>query len=166
MGGGGSVDAAFERSGKMLEPLGLEMTEHPSIGFRPRVLQPGFDAEMRGKSAFQGVRHGRAVMVQAFASGGALTTLAAPLPAFEVKAKGERLKAADGAPPEVTEVLKPLRASSCWKGVQLEAGPEGIAVTRKKDTGSDWLRDLWLAERLADAVGERQSAATRTDSRL
>ena len=32
-------------------------------------------------------------------------------------------------------------------------GPEGISFERKGDSGGEWLLDLWLAERLADALG-------------
>ena len=70
---------------------------------------------------------------------------------FEVKAKGERLRAAPGAPPAVEAALKPLRASSFWKGVTVGGGAEGVTVERK-GTGEHWMRDLWLAERLADAA--------------
>ena len=43
--------------------------------------------------------------------------------------------------------------SKRWKGMDLEAGGDGITVERRRDSsGFDWLCDLWLAERLADAV--------------
>jgi hypothetical protein len=32
-------------------------------------------------------------------------------------------------------------------------GPDGIALERKGETGFDWMLDLWLAERLASALG-------------
>jgi hypothetical protein len=51
----------------------------------------------------------------------------------------------------VEEVLAPLRASSYWKGVTVSGGPDGITVDRD-GSGEHWMRDLWLAERLADAA--------------
>jgi hypothetical protein len=44
-----------------------------------------------------------------------------------------------------------LRASSYWKGVEITGGAEGVTVARD-GTGEHWMRDLWLAERLADAA--------------
>jgi hypothetical protein len=46
-----------------------------------------------------------------------------------------------------------MSRSKRWKGMDLEAGGDGITVERRRDSsGFDWLCDLWLAERLADAV--------------
>jgi hypothetical protein len=73
---------------------------------------------------------------------------------FEVEAKGERLRAAPGAPAAVAAVLAPLRASSYWKGVEATGGPGGVTVERDGAVaaGEHWMRDLWLAERLAEAA--------------
>ena len=46
-----------------------------------------------------------------------------------------------------------MSRSKRWKGMDLEAGGDGITVERRRDSsGFDWLCDLWLAERPADAV--------------
>jgi hypothetical protein len=36
--------------------------------------------------------------------------------------------------------------------LKVKSGPEGIVVSRKGGEQPAWLCDLWLAERLADAV--------------
>ena len=40
-----------------------------------------------------------------------------------------------------------MSRSKRWKGMDLEAGGDGITVERRRDSsGFDWLCDLWLAE--------------------
>jgi hypothetical protein len=36
--------------------------------------------------------------------------------------------------------------------MKLDAGPDGILVTRRSSGDREWLYDLWLAERLAAAA--------------
>ena len=62
--------------------------------------------------------------------GGATTTLSGAVQPFEVEAKGERLRAAPGAPAAVAAALAPLRASSYWKGVAATGGAGGVTVER------------------------------------
>jgi hypothetical protein len=50
----------------------------------------------------------------------------------------------------VREPCKQYAAAT--KRVKVESNPEGIVVTRKGGGPADWLCDLWLAERLADAA--------------
>jgi hypothetical protein len=124
---GGDIDRAYEGSAATLEPLGL---------------QP--DGEV-----YTGQRHGRAVSVHL--DRGSTVVVGGAVASFTVKAKGERLRAADGSPPDIGAALQPLRASSYWKGVEASGGPDGVTVKRR--SGSEhWMRDLWLAERLADAA--------------
>jgi hypothetical protein len=74
-------------------------------------------------------------------------------PEFSVRSDGDRLRAARGSPPEVGRALGSLSRSKRWNGMELRAGADGITVERRRDSsGFDWLCDLWLAERLADAV--------------
>jgi hypothetical protein len=49
-------------------------------------------------------------------------------------------------------VLKRVPNSTRWNGVQGSGGDGGIEVERKCSGSGDWLLDLWLAERLADAL--------------
>ena len=109
---------------------------------------------MEGDIAYEGERHGRHVSVR-IDGGHATTALGGTTVEFEVKARDERLRAGEGAPPAVAEAVAPLRASSYWKGVTVNGGARGIVVERKRDGGVHWMRDLWLAERLAEAAAPR-----------
>lgn len=51
---------------------------------------------------------------------------------------------------EVRESSRDFAAKS--RKLKVESGPEGIVVTRKGTAQADWLCDLWLAERLANAA--------------
>ena len=128
---GGQVGQAYDDSAALVAPLGLEL-----VGESPPV--------------FEGERHGRHVRVKIDGSH-AITEVAGVVAPFRVKVKGERLHA-DEPPPGVEEVLSGLRASSYWKGVSAEGGKAGVTVERTHDAGSNWMRDLWLAEHLADAA--------------
>lgn len=153
-GGSGSIERAYALSGEMMRPLGLEMVEHPTLTLTPSLARPSYDTEMRGAMVLEGERHGRGVSVRIQSGADTVTYLRAPVADFSVAAKGERLKAPQGSPPRVAEALESLKASSHWKGVSVTAGDEGITVIRTRDTGSEWLWDLWLAELLAAAGGK------------
>jgi hypothetical protein len=153
---GGTLDRAYDTSASTLEPLGLTMVERPQIGMHPRATSPGLEKTVSGAIAYVGNRHGRQVSVVIPADGGeTTTTVAGVFPRLRVAAKGERLRAGEGAPTAVRELLEPLRASSYWKGVSVTAGDQGMAVERKHDGGLHWMRDLWLAEHLADSLGDK-----------
>lgn len=154
IGAGGQLDQAYADSAATLEPLGLRMTERPQVVIRRRLGSPGGQADLDGALAYAGERHGRPVAIRIEGSD-ATTRLAGAVPGFSVAAKGERLRAADGAPEAVAEALAPLRASTYWKGVAVSGGSDGIVVERKRDGGLHWMRDLWLAERLAQAAGAK-----------
>ncbi|MCW2988762.1 MAG: hypothetical protein JWM24_1700 [Solirubrobacterales bacterium] len=61
------------------------------------------------------------------------------------------VRAQDGAPAAIEKVLAAVPNSTRWKRLEAGGGPEGIVLTRKNGEQSDWLCDLWLAERLASA---------------
>jgi hypothetical protein len=151
IGAGGRLDQAYADSAATLEPLGLRMSERPEVVVRGRPVGPGAQADVVGASVFVGERHGRPVTVTIEGSD-ATTAIGGAVTPFRVEAKGERLRV-DGDAPAVAVALEPLRASSYWKGVTVSGGPKGIVVTRGHDGGSHWMRDLWLAERLAEAAG-------------
>ena len=153
---GGTLDQAYDSSAPTLDALGLTQVERPEIGIRPRVAAPGLQKRVSGEIEYAGSRHGRQVTIRIPADGGATTTtLSGSFEELKAAAKGERLVARPGAPMAVNAVLDPLRASSYWKGVSVYAGHEGIVVERKRAGGQHWMRDLWLAERLADALSSR-----------
>jgi len=150
---GGTVSKAYRAGADMLAPLGLDMTEQPKVGLNPRFDRPGYSAKMVGTFALEGDRHGRHVSMQRESDGPTVVAVGGAYPDFTVKSDGDRLRAARGAPPEVGRALGSLSGSKRWKGVELSAGADGIAVQRRRDgSGFDWLCDLWVAERLADAV--------------
>jgi len=62
-----------------------------------------------------------------------------------------RVSGADarGAPEAIGAALAEVPNSTRWKRVAVEGGPGGIVIARKSGEQSDWLCDLWLAERLA-----------------
>jgi hypothetical protein len=148
----GTVGQAFAASADMLSPLGLDMTEQPRVGLNPRVDRPGYSPKMVGTFALEGERHGRRVSMRRDGDGPTVVSVGGEYPQFTVKADGDRLRAARGAPREVGRALGSLSRSKAWKGVEVAGGPDGIAVRRRRDMGFDWLCDLWLAERLADAL--------------
>lgn len=57
-----------------------------------------------------------------------------------------------GAPEALGQVLAKVPNSTRWNGVHGGGGPDGIAVERKGSQSGDWMLDLWLAERLAEAL--------------
>ncbi len=69
-----------------------------------------------------------------------------------MKSRDGRIVAVGEAPEAVKDALAGVKASTRWNGVKGSGGPDGIALERKGQAGSDWLLDLWLGERLADAL--------------
>ncbi len=149
---GGTVDQAYEAAESTLAPLGLRTVERPRIEITPRPTGPGAQKRITGAVAYAGRRHGRAVSVRIEDGSNVTTQLGGGYPEFEIAAKGERLRPADGTPPAIAGLVEPLRASSCWRGVRITGGAGGIRVERTRGGARNWLRDLWLAERLADAA--------------
>lgn len=127
IGPGGEIERSYERTDRAMAPLGLRVTETPKGGFEMRYpATPGFDYRLRGWTVMSGERHGRQVSVRLGGHEDAGTTeviVAAP-DCREFGVKSKRL--------------------------EVSSGPDGILVRRKKADQSDWLCDLWLAERLAD----------------
>jgi hypothetical protein len=60
------------------------------------------------------------------------------------------------APAAVRDALAALEPAARWRGVKVEAGDDGLLVKRRGSVRASeerrWMDDLWLAERLADAV--------------
>jgi hypothetical protein len=150
IGPGGEIDSAFDRMDRAMKPLGLSLTERPTVRMVTRApTMAGYSARLFGPTAMAGERHGHKVDVRQEA-GLSEVTVHAKAPAFEAKAKDGRFHAADSAS-NAAAVISSLPASERWNGVKLHGGPTGIVVDRKGDP-SAWLCDLWLAERLAEGV--------------
>lgn len=160
---GGVLDESYERVGVAMRPLGLALVERPTVWFSPRVDRPLFSPELAGAVVLEGRRHGRTVSV-VFPAGGqgvrsaSAVTLGTPTADFEASFRDGRLRAKKGAPPQVGRSLGSMPASKRWSGTHVEGGPDGLVVYRRSSREGDWLCDLWLAERLADALGPATGA--------
>ena len=156
---GGEVDSAYERVGAAMAPLGLAVTERPKVNIEVREATTGrVGPKIHGALVLGGERHGRQVTARlgsAEVSPQSEVTVQIAVPGFKAKSRDGRVRAADGAPETIERALVEVPNSTRWKKVTIEGGPEGIVVSRKGGGQADWLCDLWLAERLADAVGAR-----------
>ena len=143
---------AATTSNRMLDPLGLTLTQMPKVGVRPRGFQDGMRSDVQGSTVLEGERHGHPVRLELGRT--QRTEVRVEVPSFEVGRKGERLVAPASAPAAVKQMIEGLGPSSRWKKLQrVQGGSEGIVVERKPDSESGWMWDLWLAERLAAADG-------------
>jgi hypothetical protein len=121
---GGEMDSAYRKVGVAMAPLGLEVTERPKVNIEVREATTGrVGPRVHGYLGLEGERNGRRVAVR-IGEGTSEVKVAAPCSPYAAKSKK----------------------------VTVESGPEGIVVTRKGGGQSDWLCDLWLAERLAEAL--------------
>jgi hypothetical protein len=152
---GGELDEGYANVGKAMAPLGFEVTERPKVSIETRDPTSGrVGPKIRGALVLEGERHGRrasARLGSTETTSRSEVTVAATVPEFEAKSRDGRVRPADGAPESIVAALKDVPNSTRWKKVTVEGGPEGITVTRKGGTQADWLCDLWLAERLAQA---------------
>ncbi|MGE0067107.1 MAG: hypothetical protein AB7T48_07100 [Solirubrobacterales bacterium] len=156
IGPGGEIDQSYERTDRAMAPLGLAVTERPEGGFEMRSpIMPGFDYRLRGWTVLSGRRHGRGVVVRIGGhedAGGSEVAVATPSATeWSARSRDGRVRPGDGTPAAAAAALAAVPSSTRWKRVTVEAGPEGLLVTRKKGDPRDWLCDLWLAERLAAA---------------
>jgi hypothetical protein len=71
---------------------------------------------------------------------------------FKAKSRDGKVRPGDEVPAPLATALRDMPNSTRWKKLVVEGGPEGIVVARKGGAQADWLCDLWLAERLADAA--------------
>ncbi len=140
-----------------LRPLGLAVAERPNIDFK-RIARTAFEGPwglVTGTATvMSGARHDRQVQVVVDGKRN-YTMVEATVPPFTVESEEGKLVAGEGAPEAVKESVKELRKAKRWLGMKLRAGPEGIVVERTASRRQDmWLYDLWLAERLLEALEE------------
>ncbi len=153
---GGELDQGYERAGAALAPLGLEVSKRPTVGIEMRdPVQPRMGPKIHGALVLSGERHGRPVSVRL--GGGEVSsrsevTVRTAAPAFVAKSRDGRVRTGDGAPEAIVAALRAVPNSTRWKRLEVAGGAEGIVVTRKGGEQSDWLCDLWLAERLASVL--------------
>ena len=130
---GGTLERAYDDSAATLAPLGLELAETPTVTVEQRTGSPGAEARLKGAVAYAGERHGRPVSIRI--AGACTVTLGGAVEEFTVRSRGERLRAADGAPAAVVAVLEALRPSSFWNGVTASGGSRGVTVQRGRNGG-------------------------------
>jgi hypothetical protein len=152
---GGEMDSAYEKVGLAMAPLGLEVTERPKVDIEVREATTGrVGPKIRGALVLSGERHGRAVSVRLGSgevSPHSEVTVRVTTPEFKAKSRDGKVRPGDEMPAPFTEALRTMPNSTRWKKLTVTGGPEGIVVARKGGAQADWLCDLWLAERLADA---------------
>jgi hypothetical protein len=150
---GGEMDRGYNDVGKAMAPLGLGVTERPSVSIETRDAVTGrVGPKIRGALMLEGERNGRRVSVRVGSTettSRSEVTVASPVPEFKAKSRDGRVRPSDGAPQDVVAALKTAPNSTRWKKVTVEGGPEGIEIVREGGEQADWLCDLWLAERLA-----------------
>jgi hypothetical protein len=132
----------------MLAPLGLSGAERPDVVFVPRLAGEGMQSTIVGATVLRGERHGRAVEITIDGSR-TETRVAGAYPPFELKGHRQRVRADGEVRPAVAAILEQLDPSPRWTSMRLNAGSEGIVVSRRSSAEQAWLYDLWLAERLA-----------------
>ena len=155
-GGSGGLDQAYENMDRSLEPLGLALDERPTVGVAARPTPPyGLKTDVRGALRFSGERHGRRVEV-AMGDGASEVRVAGDVPTFEAKSRDGKVrgKRKGDLPPAIEDALASVPASTAWKGVTATGDADGILVRRRPVGEQGWMPDLWLAERLADALGK------------
>ncbi|MCU0295340.1 MAG: hypothetical protein MUD05_04705 [Candidatus Nanopelagicales bacterium] len=132
--------------------LGLKISAMPKSILLPRIGTEGIGHHVVGPTTMEGIRYGRPVTVDAYSGSTAVLVGAATTP-FQLRAKDGAMAPDGTVPAWVNQVLATVPSDPRWHKVQLNAGPQGIRVDRKGSAlDSDWMLDLWLAERLADAA--------------
>jgi hypothetical protein len=153
---GGEMDQGYEKVGLAMAPLGLEVTERPQVNIEVREATTGrVGPKIHGALVLSGERHGRPVSVRLGSgevSARSEVTVRVATPEFKARSRDGKVRPGDEVPAALAAALKAVPNSIRWKKLTVEGGPEGIVVARKGGEQADWLCDLWLAERLADAA--------------
>jgi hypothetical protein len=152
---GGEMDSGYEKVGLAMAPLGFEVTERPKVNIEVREATTGrVGPKIHGALVLSGERHGRPVSVRLGSgevSARSEVTVRVATPEFKAKSRDGKVRPGDEVPEPFAAALRSMPSSTRWKKLTVEGGPEGIVVARKGGEQADWLCDLWLAERLADA---------------
>jgi hypothetical protein len=140
-----------------LRPLGLNVAQMPTKSFKTMasavVGAPWASVAARSK-VMEGIRHDRPVQI-VIDGKRTYTMIKARVPSFTVESKEGKLVAGKGAPRAVTRSLSGLRKAKRWQDLELRGEPDGIVVERTPGRRQNmWLYDLWLAERLLEALEE------------
>lgn len=146
-------------------PLGLAITQTPQSVLLPRVGTDGLNHTLIGPTTFSGRRHGRRVVVDAYA-GSSAVLVAQPGRDYSLDGSRNRLHVGGGqVPPGVLAFVKELADDSRFNAVSVSSGPDGVRVDRRgASVDQGWLLDLWLAERLADCSDASAAGSTGASS--
>jgi hypothetical protein len=133
---------------QMLAPLGLTVTHSPDIGRAIAAKAGGLT--IHDNVVIEGQRFNRPVRIE-INGAETLTTVGTPVAAFNVTSGSGQFTVSPGAPDGVVEVLRTLRDPNRWKKMDISGDATAIRVRRRgASTGTEWLTDLWLAERIAE----------------
>lgn len=134
-----------------LSGLGLRITQTPSIILLPRIGTDGVGAHTVGPTTFEGDRYGRHVIVDAYA-GSTAVLVASPVPPLTLEGKGGQLHVNEG-PGWLQSAIAGIPADDRWARMRVSGSASGLQVDRKGSAvDSDWMLDLWLAERILAAA--------------
>jgi hypothetical protein len=151
----GGASAAGEYA--YLRPLELSVVEMPTMDFKTiagAVVGGPWGSVAARATVMEGIRHDRPVQI-VIDGKQTYTMVKARVPEFTVESRKGKLVARKGAPKAVTSSLKELRKAKRWVDTEIKAGPDGIVIERTPGRKQNmWLYDLWLAERLLEALEE------------
>ena len=148
---GGTLDKAWAASDLYLAPLGLQGEERPDVVFVPRLAGRGCSP----RSSDRPCCAARATTARSRSS--SMAGAARPTSRARHPRSGSRARASGWWPTATSRSRWRSRSRAseprpAWTGMKLKAEPDGIVVGRRAASEQRWLYDLWLAERLADAV--------------
>lgn len=153
---GGEMDQGYEKVGLAMAPLGFEVTERPQVNIEVREATTGrVGPKIHGALVLSGERHGHPVSVRLGSgevSPNSEVKVGVATPTFKAKSRDGKVRPGDDVPAPFAAALRDMPNSTRWKKLTVEGGPEGIVIARKGGAQADWLCDLWLAERLAEAA--------------
>ncbi len=137
-----------------LAPLGLSIKDLPSLDLHLlKMIGTGKEVRHNTLSVMSGRRLGRRVQIE-MAGKRSYTLVRAETPSFEIQSQVGKLVTEKGAPQVVIGALRGLRKAKRWKGVRVTGNSDGIAIERESTGQNMWLYDLWLIERLLEAIEE------------
>ena len=112
---------------------------------RQVFIRMGPDEKIEGGTTMLSNRHIRCI-----------TVLRVDSPSFNVISEGGELRVSDDSPAEIRGVIEPLKADEVtWSDARIAGGAKGIVAARAAIDGTmgSWVYDLWLCERIAEALG-------------
>jgi hypothetical protein len=131
----------------LLAPLGLAVTHSPDLG--RAVASKAAGVAFHDKMVIEGQRTGRPIRIEIHGTE-TLTSIGGVAPAFTVSSAKGQFTLSPDAPEGVIQVLRTLRDPDRWKKLDMRVDGGVLTIQRRgSSTGTEWLTDLWLAERLA-----------------